>query len=184
MSVRAAVPGDAVALAEVHVRTWQAAYAGQIPQEYLDSLDPAQREPGWRRWLADLRPPAAILVWDSPEGLAGFVAIRPSRDPGAEPEETGEITAIYLLPAYWGRGAGRELMAAALGHLAGAGFRKATLWVLGSNVRARRFYEAAGWRPDGAAKTDDSRGFPLDEIRYRRELRLAADGAVAGDLLG
>ncbi|MDI6102618.1 GNAT family N-acetyltransferase [Actinoplanes sp. NEAU-A12] len=184
MSVRAAVPGDAAALAEVHVRTWQAAYAGLIPQDYLDSLDPAQREPGWRRWLADLRPPTAILAWESPDGVAGFVAIMPSRDPDAEPGETGEITAIYLLPAYWGRGAGRELMAAALRRLTEAGFRQATLWVLGTNARARRFYEAAGWRPDGVAKTDDSWGFPLDEVRYRRDLEFAADGAEERDLLG
>jgi hypothetical protein len=46
-----------------------------------------------------------------------------------------------------------------------------------SNVRARRFYEAAGWRPDGAAKIDDSRGFPLEEVRYRHDLRLPVAGA-------
>ena len=175
--VRAAVPEDAAALAEVHVRTWQAAYAGLVPQHHLDAMDPAQREPGWRRWLGDLRPPAAILVWDCAAGPVGFVAVQPSRDPDAEPGTIGEITAIYLLPDHWGRGAGRQLMAAALEHLVRSGFRRATLWVLASNVRARRFYEAAGWRPDGAAKVDDSRGFPLAEVRYRRELASVGDGS-------
>ncbi|MEU4158921.1 GNAT family N-acetyltransferase [Actinoplanes sp. NPDC026670] len=168
MPVRHAVPGDAVALAKVHVRTWQAAYAGLIPQGYLDSLDPAQREPGWRQWLDGLRPPAAVLVWA--EGTAppvGFVAIQPSRDPGTD---AGEITAIYLLPSHQGTGAGRELMAAAVDHLTTAGFRRATLWVLESNAVARRFYEAAGWVADGASKVDSSRGFPLDEVRYGRTL--------------
>ncbi|BEL08653.1 GNAT family N-acetyltransferase [Actinoplanes sichuanensis] len=168
MPVRHAVPGDAVALARVHVHTWQAAYAGLIPQDYLDSLDPAQREPGWRQWLEGIRPPGAILVWaDGTAPPVGFVAIQPSRDPGAE---AGEITAIYLLPAYQGTGAGRELMTAAVDHLTAAGFRRATLWVLATNVRARRFYEAAGWLPDGASKVDSSRGFPLDEVRYSRGL--------------
>ena len=37
-----------------HVRTWQAAYAGLIPQDYLDSMEPAQREPAWRRRLDEL----------------------------------------------------------------------------------------------------------------------------------
>jgi len=31
-------------------------------------------------------------------------------------------------------------------------------------------YEAAGLRPDGAVKVDDSRGFALSEVRYRRSL--------------
>lgn len=61
-------------------------------------------------------------------------------------------------------------MTAAVEHLTAAGFSRATLWVLATNVRARRFYEAAGWRPDGSSKVDSSRGFPLDEVRYERTL--------------
>ncbi|MBW6433806.1 GNAT family N-acetyltransferase [Actinoplanes hulinensis] len=167
MTIRQATPDDAAALAVVHVRTWQATYAGQVPGDYLDSLDPAEREPVWRSRLAGISPPAAVLVWDDGGVPVGFAALRESRDGEVG---AGEITAIYLLPEHWGRGAGRALMAAALRHLAGAGFGEATLWVLGSNVRARRFYEAAGWRPDGAEKVDDSYGFPLAEVRYRRGL--------------
>lgn len=171
MVVRPAVPGDAAALAAVHVLTWQAAYRGLLSQDYLDALHPSQREPGWRRWLGEIQPPAAVLVWVQEEAdPAGFVAVTPSRDPDAAPGETGEITAIYLLPSSQGRGAGRELMAAAVRHLTVSGFRQATLWVLESNVRARRFYEAAGWRPDGASKVDESLGIRLDEVRYRRDL--------------
>ena len=40
-------------------------------------------------------------------------------------------------------------MAAALGRLGEGGFDQVTLWVLDSNARARRFYEAGGWRADG-----------------------------------
>jgi hypothetical protein len=61
-------------------------------------------------------------------------------------------------------------MVAALDALAGFGFGEATLWVLDANERARRFYEAGGWSTDGAAKIDDSHGFPIVEVRYRRAL--------------
>jgi ribosomal protein S18 acetylase RimI-like enzyme len=170
MAIRPAVPDDVPALAQVHVRTWQAAYAGLVPQEFLDAMDPAEREPRWRRRLDEFPPPGAVLVWtDETAALAGFVAVMPSRDPDAGPE-IGEVGAIYLLPSFQGRGVGRELMAAAVEHLTAAGFRQATLWVLASNVLARRFYEAAGWRPDGTSKVDDLRGFPLEEVRYRRTL--------------
>jgi hypothetical protein len=71
-----------------------------------------------------------------------------------------ETTAIYLMPQAWGIGAGRQLMTAAMNVLAGAGYRQATLWVLDSNQRAQRSYQAGSWRADGTVKTDDTRGFP------------------------
>jgi RimJ/RimL family protein N-acetyltransferase len=53
-----------------------------------------------------------------------------------------------------------------------AGYRELTLWVLERNSRARRFYEAAGLRPDGAAKQEMHPVVPvlLEEVRYRRSL--------------
>ncbi len=52
--------------------------------------------------------------------------------------------------------------------IAQAAFSEATLWVLDTNDRARRFYEAAGWRAHGASKTDERPAGTLSEVRYRR----------------
>ncbi|MER6578988.1 hypothetical protein [Nonomuraea sp. NPDC001023] len=52
MRIRKATPADAQAIAEIHVRSWQAAYRGLLPQDHLDGLDPAARRPGWERLLA------------------------------------------------------------------------------------------------------------------------------------
>jgi GNAT superfamily N-acetyltransferase len=142
-----------------------------MPQAFLDGLDVAQRKRNWERALAgtdELK--AGLLVADDGGALIGFVAYLASRDPDADPALTGEIGAIYLLPEAWGGGTGRRLMEAALDGLAGLGFTQATLWVLESNTRARRFYEAGGWSADGTVKLDDSRGFALSEVRYRRSL--------------
>jgi ribosomal protein S18 acetylase RimI-like enzyme len=61
-------------------------------------------------------------------------------------------------------------MAEAVRRLSDAGFREATLWVLETNDRARRFYEAVGWSLDGQRRVDESYGFALAEVRYRRSL--------------
>ena len=176
MQVRRATSEDAAALAVVHVR-WQAAYRGLMPQDYLDSLDLARREAGWQRWLGETRSSAAVLAWEDGSGaVAGFVNVASSRDHDADPRRVGEVSAIYLLPEHWGRGAGRQLLEAGVAHLADIGCTEATLWVLESNRRARRFYEAGGWRPDGAVRTDESLGFPLDEVRYRRRQGLRPTG--------
>ncbi|MEU2868537.1 hypothetical protein ABZ769_04940 [Streptomyces olivoreticuli] len=38
------------------------------------------------------------------------------------------------------------------------------------NPRARRFYELAGYAPDGAVPYDDYDGVPVPEVRYRRRM--------------
>jgi ribosomal protein S18 acetylase RimI-like enzyme len=170
MRTREAVAADADALGLVHVRSWQAAYRGLVPQSYLDGLDPQRRADVWRGWLAALEPPRAVLVLEHPaDGVVGFAEIGASRDPGAG-RLVGELMSIYVLPIHWGQGGGRLLMDEAVRSLALAEFREASLWVLATNARARRFYDAAGWSPDGGEKVDQSLGFPLAEVRYRRSL--------------
>jgi|SRR5271165_251091 len=167
-TIRPATIDDAARIATTHVRSWQDAYRGLIPREYLDRLDPAQRLAMWKQILA--YPAGGVLVAEDDSEVAGFASFGPARDDDQDPSLVGEIMAIYLAPAVWGKGLGRELMTAALAGLAAAGYAQVTLWVLDSNKRARGFYEAAGFRPDGSVKEDGSRGFVLREVRYRRRL--------------
>ena len=169
--IRRATVEDAEAIAVVHVRSWQAAYRGLIPQDYLDALDPADRVGRWEQYLAASDWPRSGTLVAEPDGsVVGFANLIPSRDDDADPAEVGEITSIYLLPDRWGGGVGRRLMSAVLEVFGEAGYHEATLWVLDTNERAKRFYEAGGWRADGAVKRDDSLGIPLNEVRYRRGL--------------
>jgi GNAT superfamily N-acetyltransferase len=168
---RRAGTDDAAAIAIVHVRSWQGAYRGLLPQEYLDGLDPAGRVGWWRQALERTQWPAAgTLVAVSDGQVSGFAHVGPTRDDGDGDGRVGEVTAIYVLPEAWGTGLGRALMTAALGELATAGYESATLWVLESNARARRFYERAGWSADGSVKQDDIGGARVTEVRYRRPL--------------
>jgi GNAT superfamily N-acetyltransferase len=99
----------------------------------------------------------------------GFVAFGPAE---GQPKELklGEVYAIYLEAAYWGHGYGRSLFHAATEALHRAGFNGAVLWVLDTNVRARRFYERAGWTTDGQTKTDERGTVVLNEVRYHLTL--------------
>jgi GNAT superfamily N-acetyltransferase len=153
----------------VHVRSWQVAYRGLVPQDFLDRLDPVRRGEHWERQLsAKGEQSGRVLVAEVDGHVVGFAAIGPSSDEDGGGD--GEVRAIYLLVGYWGQGIGKALMGSALDALRQAGFSQATLWALVTNERARRFYEAGGWAPDGAVKLDDSRGFPITELRYHRQL--------------
>jgi GNAT superfamily N-acetyltransferase len=169
--VRSATARDATPLADLHVRSWQAAYHGMMPQDYLDGLDPADRLPSWRRLLGEPDPARRdVLVAAGETGICGFSSFGPTRDEGEDPDRVAEVRAIYLAPGALGQGYGRMLMDASLEHLARLGYQQVTLWVLDVNTRARRFYGLAGFQPDGALKVDDREGLPLREVRYRRPL--------------
>jgi hypothetical protein len=62
--------------------------------------------------------------------------------------------------------------------LVASGFDGALLWVLEGNARARSFYVAHGWSPDGARH--DWEGAPvLRMARDLRERREAPDGRLS-----
>ena len=170
--VRVAAEADAEGIAAVHVRGWRAAYRGEVPDAYLDALDVADRARRWRDRLAVVAadPRSAVLVADDHDVVVGFASVGPAEavEPSepAEPD-AGEVYAIYVEPERIGTGVGRALLAAATGELRAMGCRTGLLWVLPGNVRARRFYEAAGWRPDGAETVQRIDGLELPSIRYR-----------------
>lgn len=160
-TIRPAREEDLPAVALVQVASWRAAYQGTLPQAFLETLDPLEAERGLRAAFARHR----ILVVARAGHILGFAAAGPGL--GAD----AEIHAIYLLPSAWGLGYGRRLLDALLRELQGEGFSSAGLWVLERNARARAFYEALGWVPEGTRRTAWQGGIALPETRYRRELQ-------------
>jgi GNAT superfamily N-acetyltransferase len=166
--VRRAVPEDAEAIAALHIQSWQIAYRGQLPDQYLDQLGEqlSQRSEFWRAQIST--PPTSnneIWVVDTETRVDAFAAIGPARE--ADPNVTGEFYAIYVDPNRWGHSLGRTLFTHATGRLRALGYSMAILWVLESNARARRFYEIAGWSLDGGSKLESLPGFELRELSYR-----------------
>jgi ribosomal protein S18 acetylase RimI-like enzyme len=162
--IRQAQPDDAESIALVHVRGWQSAYRDVFPGEALAGLSVEQRAQMWRGQIAS---GGAVIVAEENAVVQGFAAVGPSQD--EEAEGFGELYAIYVEPSLWGRGIGRELCRAAEEALRRGGFGEAILWVLEDNPRARRFYEAIGWRTDGM-RTIEILGVEVPELRYRKPL--------------
>ena len=156
--IRPGSAADAEGVARVHVRSWQAAYGHVFPADRLADLSVDARAEQWRR-----RPP---IVAEDGRAVVGFVSVGACRDDDAE----GELYAIYVDPAHWGTGVGRELIAAGEARLRKLGHHDVVLWVLEDNPRARRFYEAAGWRVDGARRPITFLGVEVPEVRYRKHL--------------
>jgi GNAT superfamily N-acetyltransferase len=169
--VRPAVPADAPAMAALHVRAWRAAYAGVMPDEFLAGLAIEEREAMWRRSLTapDLAPAErVILVAEVAGAVLGFTAAGHAR--GDDELGLGELYAINVDPPAWGGDAGGALLVGASAWL-DARFAASILWVVDANARARRFYENAGWAPDGATRIEAYDGARVSNLRYRRAAR-------------
>jgi GNAT superfamily N-acetyltransferase len=167
MHVREAVIEDAYGIATVHVRTWQAAYRGIVPDGILDAMDIERRAERWRDdWLST--PGGGIWVAEEDGAIIGWANAGTSRD-SDDAAAQGELYGIYVASTEWGTGAGQSLMDVATAWL-GERFESAALWTLEANARARRFYEKNGWRFDGTTKEEDARGVVLREVRYRIDL--------------
>jgi len=113
-------------------------------------------------------------------GVVGYASFGPETDvlntpwphpltADGEGGRVAELYALYVRPAWWSTGTGRALLGKVLARTAAAGYESITLWVLRDNQRARRFYERAGFAPDGATNVLTGLG-GVFEVRYRRAL--------------
>ena len=166
-TLRDATPEDALAVARVHVRSWQAAYRGLIADEFLDRLRPEDRAGSYRLGDADPAAPQTVVAEAGGE-VQGFATVGPCRD--ADAREAGELYALYVDPAHWRSGIGRLLLEAASSRMRAGGFEQAVLWVLRGNEVAERFYATAGWRHDGAEREEQPYGVVSQVLRMRRSL--------------
>ena len=164
--IRLANSSDVGDIARLHVKAWQSAYRGHMPDAYLDALEPFQRVALWSKAIA--QPGTFVLAAEEQRAIVGFCSLLPSRDADASPA-VAEITAIYVDPARVRSGVGSSLIEAALEIARTKSFVEVTLWVLTGNLSARAFYEARGFEPDGTTKTEQRPGFSIHEIRYRRQ---------------
>ena len=88
---------------------------------------------------------AGFLLHEEGDRLAGFCWTKLH---DADGRRLGEIYVIAVDPDFEGRGLGRELVLAGLDSLWRRGAVIGTLYVDGSNARARRLYERLGFTLD------------------------------------
>jgi GNAT superfamily N-acetyltransferase len=196
--IRSASAADAVQIAAVQRDSWFAAYEGIIPPAIIDRATTPdggarirqtfQTRP-WQRMIAAVAsqrpPPAAGTVAGSGPvsgpGIVGYASFGPERDvmgtlwphPRTQAGRDGQVAELYALyvhPAWWSTGTGRALMNHVLTKVRVGGYLCITLWVLEANARARRFYQRAGFAPDGARHVLEDLA-SVTEVRYRRAVR-------------
>ena len=150
---------DAEELGRVHVQVWREAYAGHMPADHLEGLDPVKSAERWRLRLEMDGPDGIVVVATGPDGeIVGIASAGPTRDEDAPTE--WELYAINVLAAHHGTGVADQLLTAVIAQ------RPATLWVVRDSARAHAFYRRHGFGVEGATKVHEGTGAP--EIRMVR----------------
>lgn len=176
--IRPARLEDAGALGELHYYSRIEAYKGIVDDSLLYVMSLPERIAFWEKEIAQavsgvqeiFVAEGKVTLLDAPtldaaalggsslgEGLTaasvcdaailvGFVALSCNTNPA-------EIDRIYVAHEVVGRGIGKALMNHALQRFRSLDCTHAMLWVFNDNARARRFYEAVGFLPDGNVRT-------------------------------
>ena len=140
--LRQATSGDAEAIAELYCASFR----------LLTFLPMLHTIEGYRRFVAGVMlKQCAVTVAEDYTGITSFLA-----------RQGEEVRQLYTRPDRIGRGAGTQLIEAAKS----SGVSALELWCFQANTRARRFYEARGFRAvrytDGALNEERT-----PDVRYR-----------------
>ncbi len=97
---------DSLAIAKVHVASWQKSFAEIVPQQFLANLNVEKREQAFRQRFGEANY-KMFVAETMQDGVVGFADFGKSREKDFAFE--AELYAIYLLKKFQGKGIGENL---------------------------------------------------------------------------
>jgi ribosomal protein S18 acetylase RimI-like enzyme len=132
VTLRRARAEDAPEIAAIWHLGWRDGHLGHVPDELTD----VRTEGSFWSRAPERIGDTTVAVVDA--AVAGFVMV-----------VGDEVEQVYVASSHRGSGIAAALMSEAERQVKANGYGEAWLAVVAGNVRARAFYERAGWRDDG-----------------------------------
>lgn len=149
MKIRQAIYADCADLAQIQVNSYRSAYAGILPQHYLDRFTIEEQTQDWQDLMVGDHE-FTLLAAENDEGKVVGYALGHSGNVDMAGYDS-ELDALHVSSAEQHMGVGRALISAAARELHAAGAESLMLWVLVQNP-ARALYERLGGQPLGQRK--------------------------------
>ncbi|MBR4435118.1 MAG: GNAT family N-acetyltransferase [Clostridia bacterium] len=142
----------------VHFNSRQEAYSGIVEQVFLTqkTID--------KCFAQAINAKDNTVIAKDGERVVGFVQY--GKYGSEDLENAGEITALYVLPDYFGKGIGYRLMQEAVQIL--SDYPQIALFVIKGNQRAIGFYTRYGFRFDGQERMSSRLGVTVARMVLQR----------------
>jgi GNAT superfamily N-acetyltransferase len=154
ITLRAAIAGDAPAIARIWHAGWPDGHLGNVPDALLAFRD----ESSFGRRAAERIADTTVAVVSGE--VVGFTMV-----------VADELEQIYVAASHRGRGVAGALLTDAERRVRAAGHDRAWLAVVPGNARARRFYERRGWTDHGPIEYLAEAGSEPVQVSARRYVR-------------
>lgn len=144
----------------VHYTSWNEAYTGLMPQEFLDgrSLEKCVD-------IAFAHPENTLVAIAGNE-VAGFACYLPESRDFVSVKPSSEVMALYVLEKYQKNGIGAALLKACFERLPSG---SVLLFVFEGNLKAISFYEKAGFKFTGKKLRQEVPGGEIAELEMLLE---------------
>ena len=138
-SVRKARLSDAQEIASIHVKSWDSAFEGLMPERYINSYTLEDRNSEWLKVLESGS--ESVIIVENKSRLVGFLSYSESEDSLG----TLVLSKLYLCPSIYGKGVGYLLMKELESKAKAEGIELISLYVLDNNQAAINFYSKHGF---------------------------------------
>lgn len=132
--IRPACDADRPAIAALQADSWRSAYADILPADYLGEPVGMELENHWAN--LEITSDDVVMVAELEGKLVGFISIWCRPNP--------YIDNFHTSPIFKHRGIGSNLLVAAAQRLLSLGLTSAHLWVITTNLPAKKFYKRMG----------------------------------------
>lgn len=164
--IRKANPEDYADIANIHFKSWHAAYLDLLPASYINDKNNLCNKT--KMWQELINHPDVIIwiAYDANHKSLGFIGYFTKNN-------SYEITTLYVLSEYHGRGIGTELMKRSLQAILSFNINaNFYLWVLEDNAPAIHFYKKFGFVCNGEKSEEDYKDTQIVDIKMIKKMKI------------
>ena len=162
--IRKAQSEDFADIANIHFKSWHDAYLSLLPELYINNKNNLSKK--IKMWQELINHPDVIIwiAYDANYKSVGFIGYFAKNN-------SYEITTLYVLSEYHGRGIGTKLMKTSLQAILGFNINaNFCLWVLEDNAPAIHFYKKFGFVCNGEKSEEDYKDTQIVDIKMIRKI--------------
>ena len=142
-------------VAQIHINAWRKTYKDVVSQQHLDTFTTEKTKIYWAGVINKQN--TKVLVAENKNNILGFIYLRHE----SPHDYNAEIEALYIEPSKQNRGIGTQLVNHVINNIS----NQLCLWVLDTNVVAKKFYSKVGFSETNKTKQIELE--PTKSLRVR-----------------